>query len=150
MTPSNSTTLRPVNTHHFTSDLARSDTDVIPLTTTELKQQLRQSSSPFPPLLFARGYNSLVAQTYVSSHPLSGLVLVDPPLSIAEALKSRKDLLKGEHQEFDYEPFFPISILSSRQRAEELERHRLRAEFSEEVHLLVSPDEELVGDDGFE
>lgn len=117
----------------------------------ELKQQMRQSSSPFPPLLFARGYNTLIAQTYVSSHPLSGLVLVNPPLTIKEALKARKDLLDYVPQEFDYEPFFPISILCNRKSAEELETHRLRRDFSEEVHLLVSPEEDVViSDDGFE
>lgn len=124
--------------------------DTPSLTCAELKKQLRQSSSPFPPLLFAYGLNTLIAQTYVSSHPLSGLVLVHPPLSIADASKSRKDLLKGQHQEFDYEPFFPIAILGNRKRAEELEQHRLRRDFSEEVHLLVTPDEKVIADDGFE
>jgi len=71
-------------------------------------------------------------------------------MSIADALKNRKGLLDGKTQEFDYEPFFPIALVGSRNRAEELEQHRLREDFSEEVHLLVTPDEDIIGQDAFE
>jgi hypothetical protein len=71
-------------------------------------------------------------------------------MTIADALRSRKDLLEGSAPEFDYEPFFPIALVGSRGRAEKLEQHRLRKEFSEEVHLLVTPDDEIIGTDSFE
>lgn len=71
-------------------------------------------------------------------------------MSIAEALKSRKDLFQNEPREFDYEPFFPIALLGSRSRAEELERHRLRKDYSDEVHLLVTPNDEVLSVDAFE
>jgi hypothetical protein len=50
----------------------------------DLRQALRSVHSPFPPLLFAARGSALVAQDYVSSNPLSGLVLVDPPLSLQD------------------------------------------------------------------
>lgn len=121
-------------------------------TLSELQEQIRSSPSPFPPLLCAYGLNCLVAQTYVSSHPLSGLLLVDPPMTIAQAMEQREDLrrrLKDETEEFNYEPYFPVAILTSRRRAEELEQHRLRTEFSEDVHLLVSSGDDPISDDGF-
>jgi hypothetical protein len=71
-------------------------------------------------------------------------------MTVADALKSCRDLVEGSTQEFDYEPFFPIALVGSRSRAEELEQHRLRKEFSEEVHLLVTPDEQIIGSDSFE
>lgn len=116
----------------------------------ELSQAIRNSDSPFPPLLISKGLDTLIAQTYVSSHPLSGLVLVDPPLTVQQARETATDTksLQGV-QEFDYEPFFPVAILAQRRRAEELERHRLRQDYSEDVELLVTSDE-LVSHDAFE
>ena len=115
----------------------------------ELAKEIRQSSSPFPPLLCAYGLNTLVAQTYVSSHPLSGLVLVEPPLTIGAAAESMPTLPLKKVDEFSYEPFFPVGILCARARAEELERHRLRMEYPDEVNLLVSADADPLGLDGF-
>ncbi|KAK4056916.1 hypothetical protein OIO90_002166 [Microbotryomycetes sp. JL221] len=69
----------------------------------ELTKVLRESSgSPFPPVLLASGEATLVAETYVSSHPLSGLFLHEPVL------------LKGlpRDLEFTYEPLFPVGLLS--------------------------------------
>lgn len=71
-------------------------------------------------------------------------------MTIKEALKKREDLIQGCPPEFDYEPFFPIALLGSRSRAEELEQHRLRRDYSDEVHLLVTPDNEVISADGFE
>lgn len=75
---------------------------------------------------------------------------MDPPCSIADALKGRKVALEGELSEFDYEPFFPIALVGTRKRAEELENHRLRREYSEDVHLLVTSEDDVVGTDSFE
>lgn len=115
----------------------------------ELVKEIRQSSSPFPPLLCAYGLNTLVAQTYVSSHPLSGLILVEPPLTVRAAAKSIPTLPLKDVEEFSYEPFFPVAILCARARAKELEQHRLRTEYPDEVNLLVSADADPLGPDGF-
>jgi hypothetical protein len=114
----------------------------------ELASEITKSESPFPPLLCAAGLDTLLAQTYVSSHPLSGLLLVDPPLSIKEALARKPGIVDPSMPEFDYEPFFPIALLTSRSRAEAMEKHRLRQDYSEETRLLVSPDDDIFGDDG--
>lgn len=50
----------------------------------------------------------------------------------------------------DYEALFPLAILSSRKRAEELEMHRLRTEYPDDVDLLVTPEDDPVCEDGFE
>jgi hypothetical protein len=116
---------------------------------TELATQIRQSQSPFPPLLFSSSLDTLISEKYVSSHPLSGLVLVDPPLSIGKAAKARPDL-PLPNEEYDYEPFFPVAILTSRARATELETHRLRQDYGEDVNLLITPQASPINDDGFE
>ncbi|GAA6015101.1 hypothetical protein JCM11491_001662 [Sporobolomyces phaffii] len=77
----------------------------------ELVSLLRDSSaSPFPPLLFASAAASLVAETYVSSHPLSGLVL-DRPLAAPLAHSRLPAAFKTPLAEFDYEPFFPVAVV---------------------------------------
>ena len=116
----------------------------------ELSSELSKAGSPFPPLLCAAGLDTLLAQTYVSSHPLSGLLLVNPPLTIKEAHDQKPGLVDPSTPEFDYEPFFPIALLTSRARAEVLEKHRLRQEYSEETRLLVSADDDGFSQDGFE
>lgn len=116
----------------------------------EIATQLRQSPSPFPPLLAAYGYGTILAQAYVSSHPLSALLLVDPPVNIAQAAKEQPVLKLHGVKEFDYEPFFPIALLTSRAKADNLEKHRLRQNYSEDATLLVSSHDDAFSDDGFE
>ncbi|KAH9815521.1 hypothetical protein DFH28DRAFT_1082336 [Melampsora americana] len=59
-----------------------------------------QATSFFPPLLFSKGrLECLLAQTYVSSNPLSGLVLISPP--------------PKDSTSFDFEPRFPTLIMST-------------------------------------
>ncbi|GAA5870706.1 hypothetical protein JCM3774_001730 [Rhodotorula dairenensis] len=100
----------------------------------ELLKLLRDpaTSSPFPPLLFAAGSSSLLAETYVSSHPLSALCLMSPlpapfahgrdPVAYPTAL-----------DDFDYEPGFPIAILSpdSLPAADSPSLHRLVRDFTD-------------------
>lgn len=86
----------------------------------------------------------------MSSHPLSGLVLVEPPLSVANAADGQQGLLDEQQDEFDYEPFFPIAIVAKRKDAQALEQHRLRQEYLEDVDLLVTPDAEVMSHDAYE
>ena len=50
----------------------------------ELMSIIRLSTLPFPPVIVARGCTCLIAQTYISSNPASGLVLISPPVSNRE------------------------------------------------------------------
>ncbi|GAA5983171.1 hypothetical protein JCM11641_006834 [Rhodosporidiobolus odoratus] len=85
-------------------------------------------SSPFPPLLFAHSSASLLAETYVSSNPLSGLCLVSP-LSALQAHAKLPKLFKSPLAEFNYEPGFPIAVV---QREGVSDQHRLLQDFAEE------------------
>ncbi|GAA5835630.1 hypothetical protein JCM11251_002982 [Rhodosporidiobolus azoricus] len=86
-------------------------------------------SSPFPPLLFTHGPSSLLAETYVSSHPLSGLCLVSPtPASSAHAILPH--MFQPPLDEFNYEPGFPIAVVDQGGRT--AKEHRLAREFAEE------------------
>ncbi|KAG1773167.1 hypothetical protein EDD22DRAFT_767739 [Suillus occidentalis] len=79
------------------------------LSASELKINLRLSGSPFPPVIFARGFASLIAQTYISSHPAQGLFLISPPLSNASLFPN---VLPTPLGEFDYEPKFPVAVMA--------------------------------------
>ncbi|BGP24527.1 hypothetical protein JCM10295v2_003445 [Rhodotorula toruloides] len=91
----------------------------------ELVRLLRDPSaaSPFPPLLFAASGSSLLAEQYVSSHPLSGLCLVDPvnPSSAHELLPR---FFPKPLNDFNYEPEFPIAVMESAEQ-EIGKEHRL-------------------------
>lgn len=84
------------------------------------------ASPPFPPLLFASGPSSLLAETYVSSHPLSGLCLVSP-LSAPLAHAAVPQAFPAALDDFNYEPGFPIAVVAPRGSA--AGEHRLVDEF---------------------
>ncbi|KAM0749211.1 hypothetical protein T439DRAFT_326955 [Meredithblackwellia eburnea MCA 4105] len=68
------------------------------------------SPSPFPPLLISSHLSSLLSQTYVSSHPLSGLLLLSPtPVSALHS--SHSSIFPTEVEEFNYEPTFPLGLI---------------------------------------
>ena len=46
---------------------------------TELASHIRLLAIPFAPVIVARAGGTLIAQTYVSSHPASALLLISPP-----------------------------------------------------------------------
>ena len=92
---------------------------------------------PFPPALTAAGAVCAVAEQYASSHPLSALQLVDPPLSMARAAVDYPHLLGPEAlPEFHFVPFFPARVVwTARALAERearqvpwFERHRIEAQ----------------------
>ncbi|GAA5857536.1 hypothetical protein JCM8547_009327 [Rhodosporidiobolus lusitaniae] len=99
----------------------------------ELVRLLRDPahSSPFPPLLFAHGATALLAETYVSSHPLSGLCLVSP-LPASSAQEKLPEVFKAPLAEFNYEPGFPIAVVQEKGKVGEAGEHRLLREFAEE------------------
>lgn len=113
---------------------------LLPPPLTELLKLLRDpaTSSPFPPLLFAAGSSSLLAETYVSSHPLSALCLVSP-VPAPSAHERDPPAYPTALDEFDYEPGFPIAILSpdgspdaGRKSFAASPSHRLLRDFADE------------------
>ncbi|BGP31951.1 hypothetical protein JCM10296v2_003730 [Rhodotorula toruloides] len=95
----------------------------------ELVRLLRDpsASSPFPPLLFASSGSSLLAEQYVSSHPLSGLCLVDP-INASSAHKVLPHYFPKPLSDFNYEPGFPIAVVQSAVKEADKE-HRLVRDF---------------------
>lgn len=90
----------------------------------ELSSAVRLSTIPFPPVIVARGSACLIAQTYISSNPASGMILLSPPVSNAELVECSK--LPTPLTEFDFEPNFPIAVIASPEEVERLrERNRI-------------------------
>lgn len=100
----------------------------------ELSSAIRLSTIPFPPIIVARGSACLIAQTYISSNPASGMILISPPTSNAEMLESSR--LPSPLAEFDYEPNFPIAVVGSEDETEKLAvAHRICR--SENVDIIT-------------
>lgn len=87
----------------------------------------RSAASPFPPLLFAHSASSLLAEQYVSSHPLSGLCLVDP-VNRSSAHQLFPHFFPAPVDDFNYEPGFPIAVVES-QAKDAFYEHWLVKEF---------------------
>ncbi|SPO39622.1 uncharacterized protein PSFLO_05103 [Pseudozyma flocculosa] len=92
-----------------------------------------QGGSPFPPVLVAKGLAAIIAQAYVSSHPLSALQLVDPPLNNALLAKQHPHLLPSPLDEFKFHTQFPLRVVWSQQ---ELQRHKDQGIPWYEIHRI--------------
>lgn len=69
-----------------------------------------------------------MAETYVSSHPLSGLVLHQPASPVLDALQLMPDAMDATAlNEFTYEPNFPIIVIED--SAHKLAQGRLVRDF---------------------
>jgi hypothetical protein len=104
---------------------------------------LHLSGSPFPPVIFARGFTSLIAQTYVSSNPASGLFLISPPLSNASCFPS---ILPTPLEEFDYEFNFPLAVMA---RPAELAQLRKYSRLGQDEYVDLVELDNLEGRDAF-
>ncbi|KAL7414366.1 hypothetical protein BDY24DRAFT_440807 [Mrakia frigida] len=104
----------------------------------QLSQQIRLSMNPFPPVLLAHSAGaSLIAQSYISSHPCSALFLLDPPASITDPSIPPNLLPGGGLKEFDYEPRFPIGVMVLGEEGEKkFEGSRLGREGTGRVECL--------------
>lgn len=89
-----------------------------------------ETGTPFPPLLISSSLSTLLAQTYVSSHPLSALLLHSPtaPTSAHEVHPS---ILPTPIPEFDFEPNFPVAIM--REAGQQVGGTRLERDFGDEL-----------------
>lgn len=67
---------------------------------------------PFPPALVALGPVCAVAEAYASSHPLTALQLINPPLSMQRAVEAHPELFgDAPLPEFDFEAHFPVRVV---------------------------------------
>jgi hypothetical protein len=102
----------------------------------ETTSMVKLTTIPFPPVIVARSSACLIAETYISSHPASGMVLINPPVSNAELVGTK---LPTPLKEFDYEPNFPIAVITTPHDVGRLrELNRICA--SENVDIIVVED----------
>jgi hypothetical protein len=111
--------------------ITSSPTDIRRIECTELSQQIRLMMIPFPPIIVSTGSSTLLSQAFISDHPASALVLINPPSSVdetrlftqtTETSQDASQAISGKG--FDYEPHFPILYLSTKTETPE---HRLQA-----------------------
>ncbi|KAJ7785989.1 hypothetical protein B0H16DRAFT_1400897 [Mycena metata] len=110
----------------------------------DLKSQIRLSflTAAFPPVIFARSSATLIAQAYISSNPVSAMMLMgNIPSTNADVPKS---LLPTPLAEFNFEPRFPIALLTSPREMERLSKTNRLAQ-DPQVELLTT--EDLEGQD---
>ncbi|KAF9535868.1 hypothetical protein CPB83DRAFT_901530 [Crepidotus variabilis] len=101
----------------------------------DLVSQFRLTSIPFPPVILARSSACLIAQTYISSHPASAMILINPPASNKELQTEGK--LPNDLEEFTYEPHFPIAVITGSERQANRLREISRICQSDNVDLIV-------------
>lgn len=94
---------------------------------------------PFPPVMISSGPASLIAQTYVSSRPLTALQLIDPPINNKYLRKDRPELLPSDLAEFDFEITFPVRVVWSQA---ELQRQQEKSVPWYDVHRIEHEREE--------
>ena len=87
---------------------------------------------PFPPIIVSSGSSTLLSQTFISDHPASALVLINHPSTEEEVrllsttgdapsvasgtdqpFPTAQNGTQPEHKGFDYEPHFPILLMST-------------------------------------
>ncbi|KAE9410926.1 hypothetical protein BT96DRAFT_969194 [Gymnopus androsaceus JB14] len=110
----------------------------------ELRDVVRASFNPFPPVFFARGAACLITQTYISSNPASGLVLISPPASNISLPKSH---LFSALPEFNFEPTFPVAVVDTPEGMANLQAQNNRLANDSRVDRIVVNDVE--GQDAF-
>ncbi|OCF55056.1 hypothetical protein L486_07166 [Kwoniella mangroviensis CBS 10435] len=99
-----------------TSELDTEEISISPLISS-LSTEIRLLAIPFPPILVARGVSTLLAQAYIEDHPSSGLVLINP-MPDEDPQSRQKSKLKWPI--FQYEPHFPILVMSNQASLREL------------------------------
>ncbi|KAH9914486.1 hypothetical protein B0H21DRAFT_772112 [Amylocystis lapponica] len=112
----------------------------------ELLSHVRLCGIPFPPVIFARAAGSLIAQTYISSHPASGLLLISPATSNKTVPSS---LLPTPLREFDFEPQFPCGIMCTQQETGLLAKENRLWQDSNVDKLVVKDERSITRQEGF-
>ncbi|KAF9044868.1 hypothetical protein BDZ89DRAFT_1058968 [Hymenopellis radicata] len=101
-------------------DASMHPTELMQYFDSEFNSALKEARVAMSPVILARASASLIAQTYISSHPGQSLILISPPSCNAGAP------LEGHLPEFDFEPLFPIALVATASEMQVLkQRHRL-------------------------
>ncbi|KAJ7456679.1 hypothetical protein FB451DRAFT_1048228 [Mycena latifolia] len=106
---------------------------------TDLKSQLRLTwhTISFPPVIFARSSASIIAQAYIGSNPAAAMMLTgDIPSTNADVPEA---MLPTRLQEFNFEPKFPIALLTTAREMERLRKTNRLAQ-DPDVDLLTTHD----------
>ncbi|KAI0641394.1 hypothetical protein C8Q79DRAFT_1014338 [Trametes meyenii] len=106
----------------------------------ELSSHIRTLAIPFAPVIVSRAAGTLLAQTYISSHPAAGLLLISPPPSNATVSRA---LLPTPLPEFDFEARFPVAVMCTEREQEKL-RSESRLWRDPGVDRIVVKDEEAI------
>ncbi|PCH34994.1 hypothetical protein WOLCODRAFT_133680 [Wolfiporia cocos MD-104 SS10] len=119
----------------------------------ELSSHIRLTAIPFAPIILARGTGALIAQTYISSHPASGLLLISPPKSNASVSSSSftssdRQLLPTPLREFCFEPKFPCAVMCAQDEAATMQDNRLWKDACVDK-LIVLDQKGVDGQEGF-
>ncbi|CDO71058.1 hypothetical protein BN946_scf184844.g62 [Trametes cinnabarina] len=111
----------------------------------ELAFHIRTLAIPFAPVIVSRAAGTLIAQTYISSHPATALLLISPRPTTASMPQS---LLPTPFPEFNFEPRFPCAIMCTEDEKLGLEKeHRLWNDSGVEK-IVVKDERALVGQEG--
>ncbi|KAJ7666430.1 hypothetical protein B0H17DRAFT_1210624 [Mycena rosella] len=105
----------------------------------DLKSQLRLTmhTVSFPPVIFARSSASLIAQAYIGSNPATAMMLTGAiPSTNADVPQA---LLPTRLEEFNFEPKFPIALLTTAHEMERLRKTNRLAQ-APEVDLFTTHD----------
>ncbi|KAI8972870.1 hypothetical protein BD414DRAFT_517841 [Trametes punicea] len=111
----------------------------------ELAFHIRMLAIPFAPVIVSRAGGTLIAQTYISSHPATGLLLVSPPPSNASVPPS---LLPTPLPEFNFEAKFPCAIMCTENEKDRLARENRLWDDPGVDKVVVKDEKAIVGQEG--
>lgn len=111
----------------------------------ELASHIRLLAIPFAPVIVSRAGGTLIAQTYISSHPATGLLLISPPSSNVTAPPS---LLPTPLPEFDFEARFPCAVMCTEAETAQLAKGNRLWQDPAVDKIVVQDEAAIVGQDG--
>ncbi|KAI0353889.1 hypothetical protein OH77DRAFT_1426719 [Trametes cingulata] len=111
----------------------------------ELASHTRLLAIPFAPVIVSRAGGTLIAQTYISSHPASGLLLISPPPSNASVPKT---LLPTPLPEFDFETKFPCAVMCTEAEKARLSEESRLWQDARVDKIVVKDEKAIVGQEG--
>ena len=114
----------------------------------ELASHIRLLAIPFAPVIVARAGGTLIAQTYISSHPASALLLISPPPSNSALATSNSSLLPTPLPEFNFEPRFPVAVMATERERQMLENESRLWQDPNVDKMVIKDDDALTGQEG--
>ncbi|KAJ7783440.1 hypothetical protein DFH07DRAFT_787728 [Mycena maculata] len=98
----------------------------------------------FPPVIFARSSAAIIAQAYISSNPATALVLTGNIPAVNADVP--ENLLPTPLEEFNFEPKFPIALVTT---PHEMERLRKTNRLAQDPTVDLLTTEDLASQDAF-